>query len=65
MIWFKSCPRCQTGDMIQERDAYGGYVQCLQCGYMKDAEADVQVSAAVGERYQAPVGSASSPHRRN
>ncbi len=32
MFWFKSCPRC-GGDLFQERDHYGWYVSCLQCGH--------------------------------
>ncbi|MCH8205556.1 MAG: hypothetical protein IH956_00960 [Chloroflexi bacterium] len=35
-IWLKSCPRCQTGAVVLDRDVYGEYVQCLHCGYMKD-----------------------------
>ena len=37
MVWFKSCPKCGTGDLLEEKDHYGAYVQCVQCGYMKDA----------------------------
>ena len=33
MVWFKCCPRCTTGDLSEERDQYGKYVICLQCGY--------------------------------
>jgi len=32
MLWFKQCPRCQ-GDLHNDRDTYGHYVACLQCGY--------------------------------
>ena len=31
MIRFKACPRCE-GDIIQARDEYGPYLDCLQCG---------------------------------
>lgn len=37
MLWLKSCPRCQ-GDMFLDRDFYGSYVSCLQCGYVLDHE---------------------------
>ena len=30
MMWFKSCTRCQTGDMTLDED---GDKLCLQCGY--------------------------------
>ena len=33
MLKIKGCPRCQ-GDVYQNRDIYGDYVECLQCGYM-------------------------------
>lgn len=32
---FKSCPRCK-GDVILDRDQYGWYQQCLQCGHLRD-----------------------------
>ena len=32
----KSCPRCR-GYLYANRDIYGGYRECLQCGYMEDA----------------------------
>ena len=34
MIEFKSCPRCSQGDMILDRDAYGSYMQCIQCAHI-------------------------------
>ena len=35
MIWFKGCPRC-TGDLYHDRDQYGHFVTCAQCGFSKD-----------------------------
>ena len=35
MFFLKACPKCH-GDMYQERDLYGTFVECLQCGLMKD-----------------------------
>jgi hypothetical protein len=32
MLWLKGCPKC-NGDLNQERDMYGEYTACLQCGY--------------------------------
>ncbi len=37
MVYFKGCPRCK-GDMHLNRDMYGQYKECLQCGYMLDVE---------------------------
>lgn len=45
MMWFKSCPRCRTGDMILEQDEYGYRAKCVQCSYAKDI-ADRDHSAA-------------------
>ena len=41
MIYFKACHRCQ-GDMLLERDRYGQYVQCIQCGYETDSVQQAQ-----------------------
>ncbi len=37
MAWwkFKSCPRCD-GDMFIDREQYGWYEDCIQCGYGRD-----------------------------
>ena len=35
MLYFKSCPKC-NGDMYLDRDAYGSFRQCLQCGNLQD-----------------------------
>ena len=37
MIFFKACPRC-SGDMHVNRDIYGDYKECLNCGNMQDME---------------------------
>jgi len=35
-MWkLKGCPRCGA-DLFFERDEYGYYEQCLQCGYLHD-----------------------------
>ena len=38
MIWFKSCPRCETGAVVLDKDYFGEHILCLQCGYMKDLD---------------------------
>ena len=35
MIQLKACPRC-SGDIKLNRDIYGNYAECLQCGFMRD-----------------------------
>ncbi len=37
MLTLRACPRC-GGDLHANRDMYGSYTQCLQCGYMKDLD---------------------------
>ncbi len=37
MVDFRACPRCK-GDLHLNRDVYGRYRECLQCGYMEDIE---------------------------
>ncbi len=32
MFWLKACPRCH-GDLYREKDVFGSYVSCLQCGH--------------------------------
>jgi len=32
---FRSCSRCD-GDIFIDRDLYGWFEQCIQCGYMRD-----------------------------
>ena len=45
MVYFKACPRC-LGDMHINRDMFGKYKECLQCGYMVDIEQPKAVAAA-------------------
>jgi hypothetical protein len=35
VIFFKGCSRCR-GDMHVNQDIYGTYVQCIQCGRIKE-----------------------------
>ena len=37
MIYFGACPKCQ-GDLTLNRDGYGSFFSCLQCGLMRDVE---------------------------
>ena len=38
MVWLKSCPRCERGDLMLEAESEGWSINCLQCGYTKDVE---------------------------
>ena len=35
--WLKKCPRCRQGDLLEDRDRYGRYLACVQCGYILNA----------------------------
>ena len=35
MFWFKLCPRC-SGDLFEDRDQYGKFISCMQCGLIRD-----------------------------
>ena len=48
MLLFKACSRCH-GDMQINRDFYGDYKECLQCGMMVDIERDGGLIATVTE----------------
>ena len=56
MVWYKSCPKCGKGDLMLERDIYGWFRQCVQCGYLKDLQVAKKPAPApqlVTERTQA------------
>ena len=36
VLRLNSCPRCKKGDVGADRDQYGWYEYCIQCGYMRD-----------------------------
>jgi DNA-directed RNA polymerase subunit M/transcription elongation factor TFIIS len=44
MLTLKGCPRCK-GDLHSNRDMYGSYRECLQCGYMQDIVEPNKLSA--------------------
>jgi hypothetical protein len=50
MFFFRACPKCH-GDMYVERDNYGAYVQCLQCGLLRDVWSGA-VSGAISNACQ-------------
>jgi len=38
----KGCPRC-GGDIFIDRDQYGWYEYCIQCGYINDTKRSVKL----------------------
>ena len=41
MIYFKSCKKCETGDVEHNSDWFGEFFKCYQCGYTVDSLADL------------------------
>ena len=37
MFYFKACTKCR-GDLVLEKDAYGDFLKCMQCGNFIDVE---------------------------
>ena len=37
MLFLKVCPKCH-GDMYLDRDQYGAFIECLQCGLLRDID---------------------------
>ncbi len=35
MFYFKACPKCH-GDLYLDSDGYGTFIECLQCGWLRD-----------------------------
>ena len=56
MIYFKGCPKC-GGDLCSREDQYGKFLNCLQCGYLKDLLADSpnRLEAPANKPVKAPV----------
>ena len=56
MYWLKACTRC-GGDLFQNRDEYGQYIACAQCGtYLSEADEPGVGLAAGREVLRYPVG---------
>ena len=47
MLKLKSCPRCKKGDVTLDRDQYGWYEYCIQCGYTRDLKNILKVGQQV------------------
>jgi hypothetical protein len=48
-LYFKSCPRCQTGAIEHNSDSWGQYLLCLMCGYQRDFEAGIEPAAEIAK----------------
>ncbi len=54
MVWTRCCPRCE-GDLQDNRDIYGGYFVCIQCGYYLTDSEEARLRHSIGDR--SPAGS--------
>lgn len=52
MIWLKCCPHC-NGDLNENRDEYGPYTSCIQCGYYLTEAEEVLLKYSFRERREA------------
>jgi ssDNA-binding Zn-finger/Zn-ribbon topoisomerase 1 len=51
MFFFKACPKCQ-GDLHMDRDTYGAFIKCLQCGLLRDV-GNGSILSSIGNSRQA------------
>jgi hypothetical protein len=55
-----SCPKCK-GRLLLEKDNYGSYQLCLQCGYLHDLQTFPVIDSAKTEDEKELVGSRRLP----
>jgi len=54
-MWkLKGCPRCGA-DVFFERDEWGWYEECLQCGHMHDLAGIAELREQPAERQKEPA----------
>ena len=59
----KSCKRC-GGDLSLERDKYGTYIECIQCGaILNDLSLMYRSTQAANERRMVKTAKASGNHK--
>lgn len=63
MYKIKSCPRCRHGDVYGDKDQYGAYEQCFQCGWTNYPGNKLTQEQAQSEQKQ-PVGVGPKEHKR-
>lgn len=49
MFWLKCCPRC-GGDLYLNKDIWGRYLACVQCGHHLGEAEDVALKHSSGPR---------------
>ena len=49
MFFFKACQKCH-GDMFIDQDQYGTFLECLQCGSLRDLQLTKEFDSAGNPR---------------
>ena len=49
MVLFRSCPRCDKGDIMLEQGRDGCRVKCVQCGYATDTDNQYEATKMLAE----------------
>ncbi len=44
MMWSKSCPRCERGDVLCEEERYAYRLRCAQCGFSREVDSRYEAS---------------------
>ena len=54
VLWPKSCPHCERGDLALGQDLFGWFRQCVQCGFLQELkpapETQAEPSPSGGKR---------------
>ncbi len=54
MYWLKGCRKC-GGDLYLEKDRFGSYASCMQCGAVRLGFDEARGPAAVAAALEAPA----------
>ncbi len=48
------CPKC-SGNLFPDKDRFGSYEQCLQCGYVRYLEKPAEFKSPANKDIEAPL----------
>jgi Zn ribbon nucleic-acid-binding protein len=60
MLYFNSCPKCQTGVIEHRQDPYGDFIHCVHCGFLRDMDEGTTVTDALKTASAQLAGAASA-----
>jgi hypothetical protein len=64
LLKLSACPKCRTGDLFLDKDNYGAFIDCANCGWSKGLAIDKplpKVYDTEADRVSVPDGCAVSP----